>query len=524
MKLKLKPLQAKILVKLGTAREMPFDQLAKALMPVREMQGMSLAEWDNEIRLNIELLAVYGVIQIPDRLGVRFCVAPDFVVRWADVHRVRSAAEGKKYKPSIAIPLVVATVLATATTGCSTFPGMTQSTPAPVVKAYNADGTPPPERMEQFYNARTGNMVYRFCVGHECPLPTPKKPVQKIAVVTETNPDGTTTPVEQKSVFASGDNISPTQNAAETRKAVREALSSPKTASNNAAAAALAAQLNEQRRAIQAAAGVEQSPATPVNAPKLSVKTLGAGSGQAPAPAPSPTAKPSIQDNSPVLPSTGTRIPSAPSAKASVLGGPTLASVGMAREAVGGVAANVQVAETPMTTSNPETDQMVSLGKAVVVAAAGAMGGAAAGVSGAIAAAHVADHVVDKAIARVAGDTSAEDFLAGWASKWSAKDADAYFNLYAKDFWPSYGQAKSLSSWEQQRRLVMTRPGAIKVGVEVVKVEEKDGKASVRFWQSYESKSFKSRVLKSLELVKANGDWKIHRERLIPVEAKSSNT
>ena len=60
-------------------------------------------------------------------------------------------------------------------------------------------------------------------------------------------------------------------------------------------------------------------------------------------------------------------------------------------------------------------------------------------------------------------------------------------------------------------------------GVEVVKVEEKDGKASVRFWQSYESKSFKSRVLKSLELVKADGDWKIHRERLIPVEAKASN-
>mgnify|MGYP006322166505 CR=1 FL=1 len=127
MKLKLKPLQARILVKLGTAREMPFDQLAKALMPAREMQGMSLAEWDNEIRLNIELLAVYGVIQIPDRLGVRFCVAPDFFVRWADVHRVRSAAEGKKYKPSIAIPLVVATVLATATTGCSTFPSMTRN-------------------------------------------------------------------------------------------------------------------------------------------------------------------------------------------------------------------------------------------------------------------------------------------------------------------------------------------------------------------------------------------------------------
>lgn len=525
MKLKLKPLQARILVKLGTAREMPFDHLTKALMPDREMQGMSLTEWDNEIRLNIEILSVYGVIQIHDRLGVRICVAPDFVVRWADVHRVRAAAEGKKYKPSIAIPLVVAAVLATATAGCSTFPGMTQSTPAPVVKPYNADGTQPPERMEQFYNARTGSMVYRFCVGDECPLPTQKKPVQKMAVVTETNPDGTTTPVEQKAAFASADTISPTQNAAETRKAVREALSSPKTASNNAAAAALAAQLNEQRRALQAAAGVEQSPASPVAAPKLSVKTLGAGSGQAPAAAPAPAAKPSVRDNSPVLPSTGTRVPPAPSAKASVLSGATLASAnaGMAREAVGGVAANVQVTETPMTSSVSETDQMVSLGRTVVVATAGAIAGAAAGIGGAVAATHAVDNLVSKAIAKATGDSSAEDFLAGWANKWSAKDADAYFNQYAKDFWPSYGQAKNPSTWEQQRRSVMVRPGAIKVDVEVVKVEEKDGKASVRFWQTYESTSFKSRVLKSLELVKADGGWKIHRERLIPVEAKASN-
>lgn len=502
MKLKLKPLQARILVKLGTARDIPFDHLVKALMPDHEMQGMSLAEWDNEIRLNIELLKVYGVIQITDRLGVRICVAPDFVVRWADVHRVRAAAEGKKYKPSMAIPLAVATVLATVTTGCSTSPGMIQSTPAPVVKPYNADGTPPPERMEQFYNARTGSMVYRFCVGDECPLPTPKKPVPTISVVTEANPDGTTTPVEQNAAFSSGEAISPTRSASETRQAVREALSSSKTAKNNAAAAAIAAQLNDQRRALQAAAGVEQSPATPVTAPKLSVKTLGVGGGQSPAAAPVPVAKPSVQNNSTVLPATGTRIPSSPSAKASVLNGPTLASAnaGMAREAVGGVSANAQVSEPPMTSSVSEIDQMVSIGKTVVVAT------------------HAADALGSKAIA-----TAIEDFLAGWASKWSAKDADAYFNLYAKDFWPSYGQAKNMSTWEQQRRSVMVRAGAIKVDVDVVKVEEKDGKASVRFWQTYKSKSFKSRVLKSLALVKADGEWKIHRERLIPVEAKASN-
>ena len=74
-----------------------------------------------------------------------------------------------------------------------------------------------------------------------------------------------------------------------------------------------------------------------------------------------------------------------------------------------------------------------------------------------------------------------------------------------------------MSDFEQQRRSVMLRPGDIKVGVEVVKVDEKGDKATVRFWQNYESKSFKSRVMKSLELVKVDGDWKIRRERLIPV-------
>ncbi|WP_126447929.1 L,D-transpeptidase Cds6 family protein [Sulfuricystis multivorans] len=496
MKLKLNPLQVQILIKLGTNREMPFDQLAKSLLPARELQGMSIAEWDNEIRLTIELLAVYRVIQIQNRQGVRFCVAPDFVCRWADTQRECSAISGKKGKPSIVIPLLTATALATATTGCNTFQALTQSTPAPVVKPYNPDGTQPPERIEQFYNNHTGSMVYRFCVGDECPSPTPKKPAQRKSVVTEINPDGTTTTVEQNAAFSKGETISPSRDPAETRKALRETLATPKTASNNATAAAIAAQLNEQRRAIQAAAGVEQSPASPVTAPKMSVKTLGEGSVPAPIKTPAPAAKPSVLDKFPVLPSSGIRVPESPSAKASVPSDPMLASTNtvMGRKAVGGVKADVRVAETPMTTSNPKTNKRVFPGKA-----------------------NAPSDAMESTAARVSGKTQAENFLLRWASKWSAKDADAYFRLYAKDFLPSYGQAKSLSTWEQQRRSVMTRPGTISVNVKIVNVEEKNDKTSVRFWQTYESKSFKSRVLKSIELVKVDGEWKIHRERLIPV-------
>ena len=74
---------------------------------------------------------------------------------------------GKKYRPSIMLPLIAASMVAVATAACSSLPGMKQDTPAPVVAPYNAAGTPPPERMEQFYNAKSNSMVYRFCVGSE---------------------------------------------------------------------------------------------------------------------------------------------------------------------------------------------------------------------------------------------------------------------------------------------------------------------------------------------------------------------
>ena len=136
---------------------------------------------------------------------------------------------------------------------------------------------------------------------------------------------------------------------------------------------------------------------------------------------------------------------------------------------------------------------------------------------GGIAATEMVTETSVKGLAAAGIANSAEAFIVGWADLWAGKKADAYFGLYASDFWPTYGDAKSMSAFEQQRLSVMVRPGDIKVGVELVKVEDKGDKATVRFWQNYESKSFKSRVLKSMELVKVDGDWKIRRERLIPV-------
>lgn len=478
MKMTLKPIQSRILVKLGTARQLSFNRLAEVAMPSRKLDPESRSRWDHEIRLQIELLGLYGLIQIEEQLGVRTCTAPEFVIRWVPDHLKRAAAmqkAGKKYRPSIVLPLIAASLVAVATTACSNLPGMKQDTPAPVVSPYNATGTPPPERMEQFYNPQSKTMVYRFCVGSECPAPTPKKPKPTMAVVTEIDGTGASIPVEQKIVPTFADKSQPTL-AKPVGAVVKEMKFPAKTAQNDKGAAAIAAQLEQQRRAILEASGASQAPTSSPTAAKLSVKTLqdaGAPVFNKPTPQGSPSAPGAVRkDKSPVqdmLPTTGTRVPAGPQAKAATPTAPVLAKAAATDRAVGGIAQHEMVTETAVRSTAPEK----------------------------------------------AG--SPEAFLLGWADLWSAKNADAFFNLYAKDFWPTYGDAKSFGDFEHQRRNVMTRAPSIKVGIEVVKIDTKDDKATVRFWQNYESKSFKSRVMKSLELVKVDGDWKIRRERLIPV-------
>lgn len=455
MKMTLKPIQSRILVKLGTARQLSFNRLAEVAMPSRKLDPESRSRWDNEARLQIELLGLYGLIQIQEQLGIRTCTAPEFVVRWVREHLDRAATmqkAGKKYRPSIVLPLIAASLVAVATAACCNLPDMKQDTPAPVVSPYNAAGTPPPERMEQFYNPQSNTMVYRFCVGSECPAPTPKKPKPTIAVVTEIDNNRMISPVEQK--------LSPTfadkslqMRSQPVRDALKDVLAQTKTAQNDKGAAAVAAQLEQQRRAILEASGAAQAPTTSPTAAKLSGKTLediGAPVFHKPTPQGSPaTPGAARKDKSPVqdmLPTTGTRVPTGPQAKADVPQAPKLTKAGADR-AVGGMTQHEMVTETAVSSTAPA--------KAV----------------------------------------TPEAFLVGWADLWSAKNADAFFGLYAKDFWPTYCDAKSFGDFEHQRRSVMTRAPAIKAGVEVVKVEEKDGKATVRFWQHYDSKPFKSRVM-----------------------------
>ncbi|MBP8275662.1 MAG: hypothetical protein KAX55_02040 [Propionivibrio sp.] len=500
-------LQLRVLVKLANPGRMTVDRLVEAVMPRKiDREKRSLCE--PEIRLQIDLLTLHGLITCIDQNGERFCSAAPNVVRWLAKNHPRASRRNRKKRFPFALPVLTASLaMAAGCTHAPTSPAVA-SAPAPVVTRYNAEGTPPPDRMEQFYNPRTGNMVYRFCVGAECPKPTPKRPLQPRSVVTEINPDGSTEPVAQVAVTApepAKKTVSKPKATASKNDNGASLLKAPvaKTAANDKTAAAVTEQLNTLRATAQGAAAPQPAPtaAAPQTAqtattpqPAKTAAAIGAAAAAAAAAAPKPSVKeamaprpvatptakplPKVDEEAPVVvPTTEKpmRVPSSPSANAAPLDG----GLKMARAAAEPVGAEASPA---MTTSVP----------AKTVVASGA-------------------------------ESSAEQFVATWARLWSDKATDAYFSLYAPDFWPTYGAVRDVAAWRSQRRSVMERQGEIKVTVDVVKVTENEGKAAVRFWQNYESPSFRSRVLKVVDLAKADGEWRIRRERLIPVEPATAS-
>lgn len=105
--------------------------------------------------------------------------------------------------------------------------------------------------------------------------------------------------------------------------------------------------------------------------------------------------------------------------------------------------------------------------------------------------------------------------LEAWLAAWRDRDANAYFALYAPHYIPQDGSR--ISDWQRRRGAALARTTRIEVQIAAYSVRVSGTRASVRFWQTYASPRFKSRVLKSLELVREGSKWKIRRERVIPL-------
>ncbi len=100
-----------------------------------------------------------------------------------------------------------------------------------------------------------------------------------------------------------------------------------------------------------------------------------------------------------------------------------------------------------------------------------------------------------------------------WASAWSRKDVSGYLAHYANDFKTPKGESRG--DWEKARRQRISAPKKIEVEIKSPKVSiSSDNAASVSFHQVYRSDFVKASGTKTLIMVKSNGKWLIHEERV----------
>lgn len=100
-----------------------------------------------------------------------------------------------------------------------------------------------------------------------------------------------------------------------------------------------------------------------------------------------------------------------------------------------------------------------------------------------------------------------------WAKSWSARNVDAYLKFYSPDLVLDKGETRK--GWEQMRRERITRPKWISVAITSPEVKLLDAsKAKITFRQQYRASNFNSNAWKTLTMVKSNGKWLIHEERV----------
>ena len=98
-----------------------------------------------------------------------------------------------------------------------------------------------------------------------------------------------------------------------------------------------------------------------------------------------------------------------------------------------------------------------------------------------------------------------------WAQAWSDQRADDYLSFYSRGFLTPGNVGRD--AWEAGRRRRIERPLFIKLSLEFLESEFIDsGRGWIRFRQSYWSNSFHDTVIKKLELIREDGEWKILQE------------
>ncbi len=107
-----------------------------------------------------------------------------------------------------------------------------------------------------------------------------------------------------------------------------------------------------------------------------------------------------------------------------------------------------------------------------------------------------------------------DEIILSWATAWSNNDTETYLSFYADDFVPA-NPGQSRSEWEDVRRKRL-RNQDIRIIVSNAEIHSITAdRVEVRFTQRYTSRSYKDRVIKSIEMVETDSGWKFLSEKTL---------
>lgn len=462
--------------------------------------------WRVEIELACALLALRGYLVADHRNG---CSA----YRIGDAHRPTPVPQTPNALLTprfarLALPLTAAIVM----NACSLLPSNTSPStntaatsywgdneaprPAPVMRTYHDEGiTAPPlaSRIEQFPR-NGGTAVYRMC-DDDCPGPTPKRPAMNVAMA----PTATTTPIQ-----------TPAPALLPPSPAAKEASNNPRMADTNAlmkkqlvealatafpGTTVVAKSKVKEVEPRQVAAIPDETFAAPATTKQIAKITTPATLSKAPTVAPAVTepivtatpAAPSIRYVDPHI-DTNATVTSAERARIDRL---------MSEARPTGVTTLPPVTVTPATGSTAEPRMEIRETATTQVLATAA---------------------TSSSITPQTTAADPADLLSAWAEAWSSRNIEKYFAFYDQSF-IAYETPRT-AEFMAGRRRIMESQRNIEVKVDPIAVDIRGDYATIRFWQDYRGPRFKSRVMKTLHLVRADagGDWKIRRERLVHSE------
>lgn len=107
------------------------------------------------------------------------------------------------------------------------------------------------------------------------------------------------------------------------------------------------------------------------------------------------------------------------------------------------------------------------------------------------------------------------DRLQAWAAAWSEQSVEDYIAAYAADYHP---EGLGREQWERQRHDRIGRPDWIEVELDRIEVWDTGADtATAIVRQHYSSDTYADVTLKSLQMVREEGDWVIDGERTLKV-------